>query len=157
MSATGPKAIYPVRFRSIASTSRCREGVRKFVVRFLRFTKVRRQQNDGPGSQKTARRRSIESAAFVGISIKLVLLVRTLVVDSSGDHDRNQREYKAKPDHARRKVGALLGRVQCAAAMPMAALEAMRCLPYPFSGSILADDTGFSLSANRKAHRKQTP
>ena len=46
----------------------------------------------------------------MSLGVNLVLLVRTLAVDSSGDEDRSHGDYIAKPDHARRKVGALFRR-----------------------------------------------
>jgi hypothetical protein len=38
------------------------------------------------------------------------LLVKTLAVDSSGDEGRSHGDCIAKPDHARRKIGALFRR-----------------------------------------------
>lgn len=46
----------------------------------------------------------------LSLGVRLVLLVKTLAVDSSGDEDRSHGDYIAKPDHARRKVGALFRR-----------------------------------------------
>jgi hypothetical protein len=46
----------------------------------------------------------------MSLDIRLVLLVKTLAVDPSGDEDRSQGDYIAKPDHARQRVGALFRR-----------------------------------------------
>jgi hypothetical protein len=70
------------------------------------------QQRKNRSNKKTARTRSMASPAFVEISlgVRLGLLVKMLVVDSSGDENRSHGYHIAKPGHARRKVGALFRR-----------------------------------------------
>lgn len=58
------------------------------------------------GGRFVAQKRPPEMSLDIG----LVLLVKTLAVDPSGDEDRSQGDYIAKPDHARQGVGALFRR-----------------------------------------------
>jgi hypothetical protein len=59
----------------------------------------------GSSALNNARRLAASSVRVISIAI-----IKTLAVNSSGDEDRSHGNCITKPDHARRKVGALFRR-----------------------------------------------